>query len=240
MAKTLWSNRGHLYAPHVTPVIVDCNFQVKVADTNGLGILAKSLKGQGVTDIFMHTSATPGKGNSGLTNPNPQSGIVLVKLADNYSRLFGMKVSMQNPNSGSNVVVTAAGAALTVGNIYTISVLGTTTAADWLALGVPLGVTPAVGVSFVAIATGAGVGSGQVQVPAAAGCGVHSFELIGDPNQMINPVPVGKSSTVGGWLAFGCYADSAADAPVLAAPADGSVIRVEMYLSQSSVMVAGE
>lgn len=235
---TTWVNRGHFYVPHVTPVVVDCNFVVAATDVAGLGIT--NLKGQGVQNVFMHTSATPGKGPNGLLNPNPQAGIIMVQLADNFSRLYGQWSSLVAPNSGSNIVVTLAGAALTVGNIYVITVLGTTTAADWLALGVPAGVTPAVGVAFVALVTGAGVGTGQVQAPAAAASGVNHIEVIGSSQLSISPIPVGGTPHVGGFIYLACYADSAADANVLTAPASGTEIKLAFYLSQSSVVVAGE
>ena len=84
---TTWINRGHLYCPHVTPVLVDCNFVVDPTNGNGLGI--RNLKGQGVQNVFMHTSATPGKGPNGLLNPNPASGLIMIQFADNFTRYYG-------------------------------------------------------------------------------------------------------------------------------------------------------
>ena len=231
-------NRGHFFAPHVKPCVLDCSFQVASSDSAGLGILNGSLKGQGIANVFMHTSATPGKGPNGVLNPNPQAGIIYVQLTDNFMKLYGLGHSFQAPLSGSNVAIGAS--ALTVGDIYVITSVGTSTAADYLAVGVPPGITPAVGVAFVAKATGSGSGSGEAQAPAAAGVGVNHIELIGNSALAINPIPVGGSPNVGGYIAIACYADSSSDANVLTAPADGSVISLEFYLSQSSVVVAGE
>lgn len=235
---TTWINRGHLYAPHVMPVIADCQFTV--TPTNGLGIT--NLKGQAVQNVFMHTSTTPAHGNNNVLNPNPQAGVILVQLSDNFSRLYSCTATLISPNSGTPLNVDASDAALTVGNLYVITSVGTSTAADWRALGVPAGITPAVGVSFIAKATGAGTGTGTVQAPAAAGSTLNHIELVGDPTTMLAPVPVGGSPNVGAWIMLRTLAATAAGTTTLVntAPAAGTVIKLEMYLNQSSVTVAGE
>ncbi len=57
---------------HAKPVLLDCNFVVDSTNGNGLGI--RSLKGPGIQNVFMHTTTTPGVGNNGVENPNPQGG----------------------------------------------------------------------------------------------------------------------------------------------------------------------
>lgn len=237
---TTWINRGHFYVPHVTPVLVDCNFIVDSTNGNGLGI--RSLKGQGVQNVFMHTSTTPGKGPNGYLNPNPAVGYIVVQLADNFQRYYGGFSGFAPPLSGSNVNIDASDAALSVGGAYTIVSVGTSTAADWLAVGVPPGVTPAVGVSFIAIATGAGVGTGHVQILKAGLSVAYGIELVGDPNQSISPIPVGGSPNVGGWLNFAAVGPTDADTTTMIAkaPADGTGVGMAFYLSQSSVKVLGE
>lgn len=237
---TTWINRGHFYVPHVTPVLVDCLFTVAAADTGGLGITG--LKGQGVQNVFMHTSSTPGKGPNGVLNPNPAAGYILVQLADNFMRYYGGFTQLHSPNSGSSLNVDASDAALTAGSFYIIVTLGTSTAADWLALGVPPGVTPAVGVGFVALVTGAGAGTGTVQLSAAAGSGISHIEIVSDPQLSINPIPVGGSPHVGGWLYYKSLGatNSSTTTLVATAPAAGTIIHMAFYLSQSSVKVAGE
>lgn len=223
---TTWINRGHMFAPHKQPVMVDCHFQVD--STNALGIT--SLKGQGVSNVFMHTSTTPGRGSNGYLNPNPAAGNIAVQLSDNFSQLYQMMHAMKGPVTGSNIVITAG---LTVGVVYQITVLGTSTAADWLAVGVPPGITPALGVSFIAISTGAGAGTGAVK--ALVSSGIDHIEIAGDPTLMLGPIPVGGSPNVGGWINLSCYLNS-----TLTAPTDGGIIRLMFYLSQSTVQVAGE
>lgn len=190
---TTWINRGHLYAPHVTPVIVDCRFKVQDDDTAGYGITG--LKGQGVTNVYMHTSATPATGS-----PNPAAGFILVHLADNFSQLWNMMTQLRGPASGSDVKIDNS--AMTAGVAYEITTLGNATAAKWLAIGVPAGVTPAVGVSFIALTNG-GAGNtltSRVQTVATAGSAISHLELVGDPQLSLAPIPVGGTPHVGGWL----------------------------------------
>lgn len=231
---TTWINRGHLYAPHVTPVMVDCNFIVDADNVNGLGI--RSLKGQGVQNVFMHTSATPGRGPNGKLNPNPAVGIIMVQLSDNFTRLYDVMPMIQSPNNGSAVTSTV------INLTYTITALGTATLAQWRAKGVPPGVTPALGVTFVATASGAIGGSAAVQQPLATGSGIVTIELIGNTTLSLAPVPVGGSPNVGGYVYLQCLAatDATTTTLVKTAPAEESVISLVMYMNQSSVTVAGE
>ncbi len=139
---------------------------------------------------------------------------------------FDAKVS---PVSGTPLTSTTAGIA------YVIVSLGTTTTAQWRAKGVPVGVTPAVGVAFVATATGAIGGTGAVEITAAAGTGIATLETVGDPNLSIAPF---KASGQGYGAYFILQARDYAGA--IAAPAAGSVISLAFYLSNSSNSVQGE
>lgn len=214
---------------HVMPVLIDCNFVVDSTNGNGLGI--RSLKGPTVTNVFMHTSATPGS-NNGLLNPNPASGTIVIQLADNYNRSMSGFHALVSPVSGTPLLVASAG--LTVGIAYIIVSLGTTTTAAWHALGVPAGVAPAIGVSFIAAATSA-LGTGAVEITAAAGTGVASIETVGDPNLSIAPNP---NANQGYGASFIVQCRDYAGAIV--APANGSVISLSFYLNNSSITVQGE
>lgn len=222
------------YTLHNKPTLIDCNFVV--AATNGAGIT--SLKGPGVQNVFMHTSTTPAAGS-----PNPANGYIYVQLQDNYNYFYGFNSSLASPNSGSNIAVTSGAAALTVGQLYVITVVGTTTAAQWVTLGVPIGTTAAVGVSFIAASTGVGAGTGQVQLPAAVGSGIQHIELVGDPNLSIKS----QSATIAGqtngsYLTFQCLGSTDADTTTLIAkaPAAGTKISLQLYFSNSSIVVQGE
>ncbi len=229
MANRNFSNGGKIYAMETKPVLVQMSFQVDA--TAALGI--SNLKGPLVSNVFMHsTHATP----STLPQANPAAGYIVIQLQDNYNRLLsGIEAIIQSPLSGSSLLVASAG--LTVGLPYVITILGSTTTAAWHALGVPAGVSPAVGVSFVAAATSA-VGTGAVQVPAAAGAGILSMDIVGSPNLSVAPAPSANQG-FGAQLILRCLKDSSSDAPVIGTPADGSIISILMYMSDSSVTVQG-
>jgi hypothetical protein len=229
---------SRIYTGHVMPALLDCNFIVDSTNGNGLGI--RSLKGPYIQNVFMNTSATPGLGNSNpatpgllVTNPNPAAGIIVVQLQDNLNRVLSGFNSIVSP-LGSSVTSTTAGLA------YAVTSLGTATAAQWVAAGVPAGVVaagpnglPALGTSF--IATGGTIGGGATAAPpATAGSGIDSIEAVGDANQSLAPLPAANQG-FGGQLIFECRFEGA-----LTAPANGSVISLAMLLSNSSILVAGE
>ena len=117
MGNALGNSGGRLYSFGSQPVLIDCNFVVDPANGNGLGI--RSLKGQGVRNVFMHTSATPGS-NRGYLNPNPAVGYAYVQLDSNYNRYLGGFSGFASPTSGSPIVISAATAGLTVGKPYIV------------------------------------------------------------------------------------------------------------------------
>lgn len=214
-----------MYAPHVTPVLADCNFVVDSTNGNGLGV--RNQKGQAVANVFMHTTVTPGRGTNNQLNPNPAAGYILIQLADNYTRSYGGMTSIIAPVSGTPLTATTAG------NAQIIVSLGTATAAQWLAVGVPPGVTPAVGVAFIATASATIGGAATVEVPGSSL--IDNIQPVGNANLSLGPAPLGPSPNVGGWLLLQCLA-----ANTLTAPADGTVISITSYLNQSSVLVKGE
>jgi hypothetical protein len=113
-------NAGNYYSNIVQPVEVQLNFVVDHANGNGLGI--RSLKSNGwVSNVFMHTSATPGT-NNGYTNPNPASGLAIVQFKNNFKVYIGGFSGFVSPPTGSAVHINST--SLTVGNAYTILATG--------------------------------------------------------------------------------------------------------------------
>lgn len=223
-----WYNQ-FVRTPHNYRVDLDCNFVVDSANGNGLGV--RSLKGPGIAQVYMYTSATPAVGN-----PNPAAGNILVKLQDNFQRYYSGTAGFVSYISGTPIVVTAAGAHLVVGTAYIITLVGTTTTAEWNTLGVPVGIDPAVGLSFIAKATGAGAGSGVVEVPKSGGSGIDHIELIGDPNLSIKSSGANVlGSDNGPYILMQCLS-----AGSLTAPVDGTVIGLTMSFSNSMIKVQGE
>lgn len=232
MANRNFSN-SRIYTGHIMPVLLDCNFVVDSTNGNGLGI--RNLKGPYVQNVFMHTSATPGQGNSNsqspgilITNPNPLAGTIIVQLNDNYNRSY----------TGGHSIVSPIGTPSTAVVIHTASIitsLGTATLAQWQAAGVPVGLVPAVGLSFIAAASATIGGSATAAPTAAAGSGVANIETVGDPNASLAPNPMSRQG-YGAQLILQCRDYAGA----IVAPADGSVISLSMLLSNSSILVAGE
>lgn len=219
IANRNWSSAGKIYSMHTMPVLLDCNFVVDSTNGNGLGI--RSLKGPAIANVFMHTSASPGIGNNGVLNPNPEAGVIMVQLADNYNRYLSGFAGFIAPLGSSSSTQVA-------GNPYVITALGSMTNAQWVAAGVPSGVTPAVGLGYIAKSSSALTGSATAAAPSASG--IDHIETIGDPNQAISSVPQGQ-----GYLLSQCFL---AASP--ATPANGTVISLAFYLNNSSVLVQGE
>lgn len=183
----------------------------------------------GDTLSFLPTMASTG-------NPNPAAGFIYVQLQDNfYSYLYGC--SQIQAASGSNVNVTSG---LTQYKPYVITALGTTTAAAWVTLGLPIGTTAAVGVAFIAATSSAGTGTGTVALSGVSG--ITSIEVVGNPDLMINSSAAQVSgSPSGSYIIYQCLAPTSSSVTTLipTAPAAGSTITLGLYMSNSSVTVQG-
>lgn len=147
-----------------------CKFTVDSTDEDGVTGLAA----EGISNVFMHTSTTPSD-----DNPNPIAGYIQVLFDKAFSSFQSLASTVIPPQSGSSLLVASAG--LSVGTVYVITILGTTSQAQWEVLGVPEGVTAALGVAFVAIATSC-TGTGAVQVPKSGGSAIVSIQPVGNPS----------------------------------------------------------
>lgn len=221
---------GTKYYTNVTkPIDCNLNFVVDPANGNGLGI--RSLKSNGmVENVFMHTSATPGR-NNGHLNPNPAVGFALIQFKNNFNVYLGGFSGFVSPLSGSPVTSTTAGGA------YVIVSLGTTTLAQWQAAGVPAGLVPSVGMSFIAIATGAIGGTGAVEVPGVSGN--ISVEVVGDPNQSIANSSIAANAGAYLLIQFLAPTSSSVTTLIATAPAVGSVVGLCSRFDGSNVTIDG-
>lgn len=195
------------------------------------GTKIQSIVDSGSILLTQATTTTVGAGTityQAIGSPNPAAGIIMVKLGDNYMRAYPGYAGFNGP--------TATSSTSTVANVINvISVLGTATLAQWLAVGLPPGIVPAVGVPFIPTSSAVIGGSASCILATATGSGIDHLESVGNTNLSINPIPVGGSPNVGGYLYYRCYKNTA-----LTAPANGTTIGLVFYLSQSSVLVAGE
>jgi hypothetical protein len=118
-SNALGNSGGRLYSFGSQPVLIDCSFTV--TPTNGLGVT--NLKGQGVNNVFMHTSTTPASHN-GYLNPNPGVGYALVQLKSNYNRYLGGFSAGVAPLTGSEIQIDSNTAGLTAGVPYVVTTVG--------------------------------------------------------------------------------------------------------------------
>lgn len=216
-------NGGHYYSNIVMPQEVGMQFVVNAADAGGLGITG--LKSNGwVRNVFMNTSQTPGVGHDSVTNPNPAAGNILIQLKQNFNVFYGMDWNAQA------VVTGAALTSITNHVTYQIVTVGTTTAAQWVTAGVPVGVTAAAGLSFNAIATASIGGTGTVK--AVTNSGVDSIQVVGNPT-------LATSSSIGSYGGLYVILQTLGSGLALANPTDTTVLSIRLSFDRSSVTVDG-
>jgi hypothetical protein len=152
------------------------------------------------------------------------TGVYQIQLKDNYASLLGAGFDLQSPNTGS--AVTAG--SFVVGTLYTITSLGTT---NYNAVGIPAGITPAIGMGFVATAIGSGTGTAT----AVGNSGVGSVELVSNTKGMLSKQPFVANS--GGYIIFQTLGatSSSVTTQIAANPASGSVILVQLLFNNSQV-----
>lgn len=159
------------------------------------------------------------------------AGQYQIQLEDNYSSLLGFSAHFTSPVTGSAV----AGGAFVTSTVYQIITLGTTTQAQWIAAGVPSGITAAVGVVFKAAGAGAGTGTVKAMTGPTAD---YQSAIMGIPDLMLNNQPFNPGS--GGYINFMTVGPttpgtSSADAsPAPKDPDNGTTMYISILLSNSS------
>lgn len=191
------------YTKHMMPALISGKFAV--GGTGAVGTLSTA---PGVTSVTRLAA-----------------GIYKILLQDNWNAVYSVVGSALAPVTGSDV---AAGS-LTPGVVYVITALGTTTTAQWVTAGVPVGIAPAVGVAFLAAATSAGTGTAK----AIGASGVNTIEAVGLPSTTIAPSGIGSP---GGYVIIKCIGptDASTTTPIAVDPASGSTIAFQIYLSNST------
>lgn len=174
-------------------------------------------------------------GASGAPTLNSQLGIqsitrlsagrYRIQLQDNYARLLDFSAIFIAAPTGSAV----ADGSFSVGTVYSIASVGTT---NWASAGLPAGITPAVGVTFKAATVG-GAGSGTAQ--AIGTSGIASCELLTQNSNMLNNQPF--QAFAGGFVDFQCLAPTSSSVTTMIPtdPANGSIMRINLRLNNSSV-----
>jgi hypothetical protein len=119
----------------------------------------------------------------------------------------------------------------------------TTNQTAWQKVGLPAGVLPNVGASFIATATGYSTNGGSTGTVVAAGVsGCTGIEVIGDPNQSSAPIPMGGSGNHGAWILvqFIAATSSSVTTPIPTAPAQNTVVGMSFYMEAKSVVISGD
>ena len=114
---------------------------------------------------------------------------------------------------------------------------------NWSQVGLLPGVTPNIGASFIATATGSSSGGGSTGLVIAPGIsGISSIEVVGDPNQSFSPRPISGSVNHGAWILIQFLAPTSTSTTTLipTAPLINSVVGLSFYVNLSSVSVDGE
>lgn len=170
-----YSQNGFKFFSNVTtPQSTFLSFTV--TPTNGLGVTSVKSNGY-VNYAFMHTSTTPTSSN-GILNPNPPAGYGIIGLKNNFNHFLGLNWQVDAPATNTTTAST------TINVVYTITLLGTTTTAQWQAVGVPAWLTPAVGLSFVATASQAIGGTGTVGTAGVSN--ISAISVVGNPDMSIS------------------------------------------------------
>jgi hypothetical protein len=181
-----------------------------------------------VTGSSGAVSGLVGNGVLSVT-PGNVAGTYAVRFQDPYKALLHVDYSCSAP-AGTPQAITSG---LTVGNMYTIVTVGTSTAADFLAIGLDPGLTPTPGQCFVATSTGAGAGTGTVAPPETTQA-APDVEIMG--NQDSN-VGVSLGNGKGGGLVCLSFRNASG---TVAWPAAGTVVRLGFKLRNSSIKQKGE
>lgn len=168
------------------------------------------------------------------------TGTYRVQLDDNYSQFMAMDAFFTAPVTGSDINVDSTTAGLTAGTIYQITSVGTsTTAANWVTLGLPAGVTAAVGQVFKAATTGTGSNTAPGAVKVLGIQAAQAYQMLTTPkgsDTMLNRQPFTQGNG-GGYITFQCLAATSAGVTtqIPTDPSNGSTMYLKFYLSNSQV-----
>lgn len=167
-------------------------------------------------------SSYTGRGISSVTKLT--TGIYQIQLTDDFNYFVNGDFRMESGVSGGAVT----DGSFVTNTLYQIQTLGTT---NWGAVGLPSGLTPAVGMVFVA--TGAG-GSGGGTVKAIGVSGINSVEIA----QNVQTELYNTGTNIGSTIVVQTLAptSSSVTTPIPASPANGSIMAFTLFFRNSSVL----
>jgi hypothetical protein len=135
MSNALGYNGGRFYSFLNRPVLIDCNFEVDGTNGNSLGI--RNLKGSGVRNVFMNTTAS--------FTGNTHTNATIDGIASGTSSLVvGMKLSGTGIAAGTKIISINSSSSITVFPVTTAT--NTTVTISTVAPGSP---NPAAGYALI-------------------------------------------------------------------------------------------
>lgn len=188
-----------------------------IVSSSSITVSVLATTGHGGATITLQAPGAPG----GVTGP--AAGVIVVNLQDNYNRYLGGYAGFISPVSGS-----AISSGMTIGASYVIVSLSASSLAQWQAAGLPIQLTPAVGVSFIAKATSV-AGGGLVETFLAGGAGIDHIEVMGNANLMNANGQWSPGQGPGQQIILLCFKNG-----VLTAPNNNTVIGLNLYMNNSA------
>jgi hypothetical protein len=201
------------------------------------GSVATPANGQQVT-VFTVTSANAtqnavygdGTGNLFTVTTTIAAGTTLSTLGTVFNTVPASgTLTKQSGTGDATITYSAAKTGRATGFTFALTV-NDFNLADWQGVGLPKGLTPTVGQSFIAKATGSGSSTGTAIAVGVSG--ILTTEVIGDPNLSFAPMPQGGSPFSGGWILVQFLGPTSTSnpTPIPVAPTTNSVVGFSFYV----------
>ncbi len=158
------------------------------------------------------------------------TGKYVIQFAENYNRFIGGNITLFQASSAAGSIQDGS---LVVGNSYKITFASSST--NWQVLGLPSGLTAAIGMPFTATSGASNGGTsgaaGVGTVTALTGSGIASCELLPNPNLILGP-----------GAGYGAYVNlvtlNTSGAP--ANPTSGAAVRFDFQFRRSTNLLRNE
>lgn len=174
------------------------------------------LQGQVTFGAAGAVSAASGVGLVGVTKLT--TGIYKIQIVDDFQAFVGASFSIQSGVTGANI----ADGSFVANTLYQITAVGTT---NWAAIGLPAGLTAAVGQAFVATGIG-GAGTGTAKVVTTTG--VLGVEVVQNAQTELYNTTANQGAIL--------IAQTLDAAGALVSPTSGAIISFMLYFRNSSVV----
>lgn len=193
----------------------------------------------GATGAVMPSTGIVGSGVNSVVRKG--TGQYVLQLQDNFNRLLGADFNTFSATSAAGAVTDGS---LVVGQPYQIAFASTST--NWYTLGLPVGLTPAAGMPFVATSGASAGGTGGLPGSGTAvriiASNVDRVEVLPNPNTILQSSNLNGPLGTSGIPAQGAYIFfqtlDTSGAPVN--PTSGAVIRFNLFLRNSSLLGTNE